>query len=64
MKTLILLCPATFGKARRQRFLNYPYLTDLVLVAEIAGHKRLETTRRTFPERDREAAMESLRVEY
>ena len=39
---------------------------DLVLVAEIAGHKRLETTRRySLPtERDREAAMESLRVEY
>ena len=39
---------------------------DLVLVAEIAGHKRLETTRRySLPsEGDREAAMESLRVEY
>jgi site-specific recombinase XerD len=39
---------------------------DLVLVAEIAGHKRLETTRRySLPtERDREAVMESLRVEY
>jgi integrase/recombinase XerC len=39
---------------------------DLVLVAEIAGHKRLETTRRySLPaERDRESAMESLRVEY
>jgi site-specific recombinase XerD len=39
---------------------------DLVLVAEIAGHKRIETTRRySLPtERDREAAMESLRVEY
>jgi hypothetical protein len=37
-----------------------------VLVAEIAGHKRLETTRRySLPtERDREAAMEGLRVEY
>jgi site-specific recombinase XerD len=39
---------------------------DLVLVAEIAGHKRLETTRRySLPsEADREAAMESIRVEY
>jgi site-specific recombinase XerD len=39
---------------------------DLVLVAEIAGHQRLETTRRySLPaERDRESAMESLRVEY
>jgi hypothetical protein len=39
---------------------------DLVLVAEIAGHKRLETTRRySLPtEGDREAAMESLRMEY
>lgn len=39
---------------------------DLVLVAEIAGHRRLETTRRySLPsEGDREAAMESVRVEY
>jgi site-specific recombinase XerD len=39
---------------------------DLVLVAEIAGHNRIETTRRySLPtERDREAAMESLRMEY
>ncbi|MDP9475009.1 MAG: tyrosine-type recombinase/integrase [Actinomycetota bacterium] len=39
---------------------------DLVLVAEIAGHKRLETTRRySLPsETDREAAMEGIRVEY
>lgn len=39
---------------------------DLVLVAEIAGHKRLETTRRySLPSAaDREAAMESIRVEY
>jgi len=39
---------------------------DLVLVAEIAGHKRLETTRRySLPSTaDREAAMESIRVEY
>jgi hypothetical protein len=43
---------------RRQRFPNYPYLTNVVLVAEIAADKRLETT-----ERDREAAMESLCVE-
>jgi integrase/recombinase XerC len=40
--------------------------TDLVLVAEIAGHKRLETTRRySLPTaRDREEAMERIRVEY
>lgn len=39
---------------------------DLVLVAEIAGHKRLETTRRySLPSQaDREEAMESIRVEY
>ncbi len=39
---------------------------DLVLVAEIAGHKRLETTRRySLPSQtDREAAMEGIRVEY
>jgi len=39
---------------------------DLVLVAELAGHRRLETTRRySLPTaRDREAAMEGLRVEY
>ena len=39
---------------------------DLVLVAEIAGHKRLETTRRySLPSReDREAAMEELWVDY
>lgn len=39
---------------------------DLVLVAEIAGHKRLETTRRySLPsEADRQAAMERIRVEY
>jgi site-specific recombinase XerD len=39
---------------------------DIVLVAEIAGHKRLETTRRyTLPSQaDREQAMERLRVEY
>jgi len=39
---------------------------DLVLVAEIAGHKRIETTRRySLPsEHDRQAAMESLRMEY
>ena len=45
-KTLILLCPATFGKTRRQRFPNYPCLTNLVLVAEIAGRKRLGSSRR------------------
>jgi site-specific recombinase XerD len=39
---------------------------DLVLVAEIAGHKRLETTRRySLPSiEDREQAMEELRVDY
>lgn len=39
---------------------------DLVLVAEIAGHRRLETTRRySLPTaQDRQTAMESLRVEY
>lgn len=39
---------------------------DLVLVAEIAGHKRLETTRRySLPsQQDREQAIESLEVEY
>jgi hypothetical protein len=38
---------------------------DLVLVAEIAGHKRIETTRRCIlpTEHDREAAMESLQME-
>jgi integrase/recombinase XerC len=39
---------------------------DLVLVAEVAGHKRLETTRRySLPsEADRAAAMEDIQVEY
>lgn len=39
---------------------------DLVLVAEVAGHKRLETTRRySLPsEADRQEAMENIRVEY
>jgi len=39
---------------------------DLVMVAEVAGHKRLETTRRySLPsEADREAAMEAIRVEH
>jgi site-specific recombinase XerD len=39
---------------------------DLVLVAEIAGHKRLETTRRySLPSvEDREQAMEGLQVDY
>jgi len=39
---------------------------DLVLVAEIAGHKRLETTRRySLPSlQDRETAMEELRIDY
>ncbi len=39
---------------------------DLVLVAEVAGHRRLETTRRySLPSlEDRESAMEGLRVEY
>jgi len=37
-----------------------------VLVAELAGHRRLETTRRySLPtQADREAAMEELKVEY
>ncbi|HBE25048.1 MAG TPA: integrase [Ktedonobacter sp.] len=40
--------------------------SDLVLVAEIAGHKRLETTRRySLPSlEDREKAMEGLEIEY
>lgn len=39
---------------------------DLALVAELAGHKRLETTRRySLPTAaDREAAMEGLKVDY
>jgi site-specific recombinase XerD len=39
---------------------------DLVLVAEVAGHRRLETTRRySLPSLDdREQAMEGLRVDY
>jgi integrase/recombinase XerD len=39
---------------------------DLVLVAEIAGHKRLETIRRySLPSLDdREQAMEELQVDY
>jgi integrase/recombinase XerC len=39
---------------------------DLVMVAEIAGHKRLETTRRySLPsEADRQAAMEDVTVDY
>jgi integrase/recombinase XerC len=39
---------------------------DLVLVAEVAGHKRLETTRRySLPSlEDRESALEGLRLEY
>jgi len=39
---------------------------DLVMVAEIAGHRRLETTRRySLPSTaDREAAMEARRIDY
>jgi site-specific recombinase XerD len=39
---------------------------DLVLVAEIAGHKRLETTRRySLPSvEDRQQAMEGLQMDY
>ncbi len=39
---------------------------DLVLVAEIAGHRRLETTRRySLPSAaDRRAAMDALKIEY
>lgn len=38
---------------------------DLVLVAELAGHRRLETTRRySLPSAaDRQAAMEALELE-
>ncbi|MCZ7673722.1 MAG: tyrosine-type recombinase/integrase [Chloroflexi bacterium] len=40
--------------------------TDLVLVAEIAGHRRLETTQRySLPtEQDRREAMENIQVDY
>ena len=40
--------------------------SDVVLVAEIAGHRRLETTRRySLPtDQDRAAAMEALQVDY
>jgi integrase/recombinase XerC len=40
--------------------------TDLMLVAEIAGHKRLETTRRycLSTAQDREAAMDRLQIDY
>jgi site-specific recombinase XerD len=40
--------------------------TDLVLVAEIAGHRRLETTRRySLPtEQDRVEAMDGIQVDY
>jgi site-specific recombinase XerD len=40
--------------------------TDLMLVAEIAGHKRLETTRRyCLPTaQDRETAMDKLQIDY
>jgi site-specific recombinase XerD len=39
---------------------------DLVLVAEVAGHKRLETTRRySLPsEKDRAAAMDDIEIDY
>jgi site-specific recombinase XerD len=39
---------------------------DIVLVAEIAGHRRLETTRRySLPsEQDRAAAMEAIHIDY
>jgi len=39
---------------------------DVVLVAELAGHRRLETTRRySLPSQaDRQAAMESLKLDY
>jgi integrase/recombinase XerC len=39
---------------------------DLVLVAEIAGHRRLETTRRySLPSaRDRQAAIDGIHVDY
>jgi integrase/recombinase XerC len=40
--------------------------TDLMLVAEIAGHRRLETTRRycLSTAQDREAAMDKLQIDY
>jgi site-specific recombinase XerD len=40
--------------------------TDLMLVAEIAGHKRLESTRRyCLPSaQDWEAAMDKLQIDY
>ena len=51
--------------------LRHTCLTDRVrrgndLVAEIAGHKRLETTRRySLPSvEDRETAIEGLRIDY
>jgi len=39
---------------------------DIVLVAELAGHARLETTRRySLPsDADRQAAMDALTVDY
>ena len=39
---------------------------DVVLVAELAGHRRLETTRRySLPSQaDRQAAMDALKLEY
>ena len=39
---------------------------DLVMVAELAGHQKLETTRRyTLPSAaDRQAAVEDLQIDY
>lgn len=40
--------------------------SDLVLVAELAGHRRLETTRRYSlpPDVDRLLAVENLQIDY
>jgi integrase/recombinase XerC len=55
------------------QILRHTYLTnlvrqgnDLVLVADLAGHRRLETTRRySLPSAaDRVAAVEALAIEY
>ena len=40
------LVPGDVWKDETQRFPNYPCLTNLVLVAEIAGRKRLGSSRR------------------
>jgi len=64
---------ARLGIAPHPHLLKHSCLTnlvrkghDLVLVADIAGHARLETTRRyTLPsERDRNSAMNNLQSEF